>query len=265
MVQRKKEEKGGNTNLLRGLNAKSKALISLLALLILSTIAAADNLTILNSSEHEFYCRATFNNTDGEYDANLYYTYNGTSHTLAYNFLIVEGIFAFNFGIVTLTCNQTLTCHAEYSFEGTTLYNKTITGTYSSCSNTTTTSSSSTSTSTTQPSGGTDYLTLTTVTHPVYQLPNLSDNGTAPISNLSAYGTEILGLGVANFFKVLSAAILLIVMLTIGVFSRKIAILLCVFAMDILLVQFNWFTIPSTLFVLLNVMAVIYFIGGKDA
>jgi hypothetical protein len=144
------------------------------------------------------------------------------------------------------------------------------------CTPTSTSSTTSSSTSTISSTSTTGPWVPVTVTFvvPTYTgptLPGLVGGSCMPVFNNTGLPAEILGLGLPNFFKLLSLLIITMVMLGVGRSAKnaQLGILMGVVTADVIVllskgcVTDGWISIPTSLLVLVNFIAVIYFMTGK--
>jgi hypothetical protein len=228
-----------------------------LMLLSLIASASASNLSILNTSATDYSCQTNLTPTTGFYNLTTIAQLNGVtvSELIRQPIYVEGGSFLFLYGFQSLSCNDTLTCYVNLSYgNGSEIYRTQISGKYSSCNITTPTVTTIT------PSPG---FTFTTITQPVQPLNNLSGKD-IPAANTSGAPSKVLGLGFTNFLKIISALLITFIIIGIGYFSPQVAVIMAVGAMDILISGFQWITIPTSLYIIINVFGVLFFIvGGK--
>lgn len=144
-------------------------------------------------------------------------------------------------------------CFGQFFFnddEGTLYYNETTTSHNLSCSTTTTSTLSTTSTYPTP--------TYPAEIRPVWGL-NESENMTG-LQNTSGIGSKILGLSKTNFFVLASLLSITLVTISISRLSKAIGLIIGVTTADIFILVIQWISVPMSMLLLINVMAILGFI-----
>lgn len=217
-----------------------KSLISLMALLIVI------------SSVHALYMQADNNQVtcvdylinEGEAGVlidTLNYSggiLNSASLTFTANNTNITGIVTAQ--ITNLPCGTIIYCIGNYSIYNSTSYTEIINIT-KNCQTTTTTGTA-----------------LTTLNYSSGTLPS-GTGGTIPGADISGLETNILGLSKTHFFALASALIITIIMLSFK--PSHLAIGISCVAMCVIILVMQWFTIPSSLIMIICIIGAIHFLS----
>ena len=212
------------------------------------------NATFTNTTATNFTCSVKMNNTAGENTSTSLYissnlrgslNYSSPSYTQCKTNASIN--LSSNILINTSPC-EILFCAGESllcNYENGSLSVATMTITGPNCTTTTTTPTT---------------VTIGVIYEPLWGL-NDSENTTG-LSNTSAIGSTILGLSKANFFKLTSIILVILVILGISKISVKTGVVSGFAVMDFLILVVKWIDIPISLFLLINVTAVLIFVAG---